>query len=199
MTCLRSEDRTCWIRIEPYQALTLPYSDTFVLATLLEVFGGLVTLGSRMLWARDIEGPLKASIEAETGVPYVEALSRLCDDPRATAELAARYVSFRGYRDVAGFTIPAALRPNAEGLYVAQQWWRDERELKEARALVSAELSTWYDQHYQHTEEGGPPPSVTRPIATLVMETTRPEWLAHLRPGMDWAAYCFDDQGPSFP
>jgi hypothetical protein len=199
MTCVRVEDRTCWIRIEPLQALTLPYSDTFALATLLEPFGGLVNLGARVLWERDIAGPLRPAIEADSGGHYVDAMLRLCDEPRGMAAFAARYVSFRGYRDVAGFTLPAALRPNADGLYVATPWWKDEPERNAAHALLSEELSAWYTQDYAHEEEGGPPPTLTQPQATMVMEVTRPEWLGHLRAGMAWDGYAFDDQAPSLP
>jgi hypothetical protein len=199
MTCLRVEDRTCWIRIEPDQALTLPYSDTFALATLLEVFVGLVNFGAQTLWERDINGPLRGAIEAETGLPYKDTISRLCDDPRATAPLAARYVSFRGYRDVTGFTVPVALHPDASGLYVATRWWTDERERQEAHGLVSAELAAWAEQDYAHRQEGGPPPSLTQPAATMVIEATSPDWLAHLRPGMVWDGYCFADEAPAFP
>ena len=199
MTCLGVEDRRCRIRIEPMQALTLPYSDAFALATLLEVYGGLVTLGTETLWAHQIAGPLAAALEAETRLTRVELLEVLCANPGGMEALVARYVSFRGYRDVAGFTIPAALRPDADGLYVATHWWTSDGEREVAHRIVADELEAWYAQFYAHEEEGGPPPRVVQPAITLVIEATRPEWLAHLRPGMGWDGYCFDDQAPAFP
>ena len=199
MSCLRVERRTCWIRIEPMQALTLPYSDAFALATLLEVFGGLVRLGSRMLWEWDIVGPLAPALEAETGLKRTEFCSALCDSPGSMEALVARYVSFRGYRDVAGFTVPAALQPDASGLYVANRWWASDDERHTAHARLSEELEAWYAQHYAHAEEGGPPPTLTQPAITMVLEATRPEWLAHMRPGMEWDGYEFDDKAPAFP
>ena len=200
MNCLRVDDRTCWLRIEPLQALTLPYSEAFALATLLEVYGGNVRLGGQVLWARDIAGPLKAAVEADAGRPYVDVMTeQLWSKAAAAAPLVARYVASSGYRDIAGFTVPAGLRPNAAGLYAGQRWWTSEAERNAARGRVSEELEAWSYQSYAHEEEGGPPPNLTRPVATLVIEATRPEWLQHMRPGMTWAGYSFDDDAPSFP
>jgi hypothetical protein len=199
MTCLRVDGRTCWIRIEPMQALTLPYSDAFALETLLEVYGGVVRLGEQMLWSWDIVGPLAPALEGETGLSRLEVMSALADNPGAMEALVARYVSFRGYRDVAGFTVPAAFRPDADGLYVPKHWWTTDRERDEAHALLSEELEAWYVQHYAHEEEGGPPPTLTEPAITMVIEATRPEWLAHMRPGMGWDGYSFDSAAPAFP
>lgn len=199
MTCRRVDGRTCWIRIEPQQALTLPYSDSFALATLLEVYGGLVQLGSRMLWDRDISGPLAPALEAATGLKPVDFMCLLCDSPGELEALVARYVSFRGYRDVAGFTVPAAFRPDADGLFVATRWWASDDERDDAQSRLSAELDAWYAQDYAHRYEGGPPATLTEPAITMVIEATRPEWLAHMRPGMGWDGYAFDDVAPRFP
>jgi hypothetical protein len=199
LTCLRTDGRTCWIRIEPLQALSLPYSDAFALATLLEVFGGIVHFRSQVLWEGDIGGPLSGAIETDTGLSRVDAMLSLCDGTRGVRAIASRYVSLLGYRDVAGFTVPPGLRPNADGLYAATHWWRDDRERQDAHRAVSEELSAWYTQYYDHEEEGAPPPTLTRPTVTMVMEAARPEWLAHMRAGMSWAGYCYDDDAPSFP
>src|SRR5262245_40340589 len=148
MTCLRVQNGSCWIRVEPMQALTLPYSDTFALATLLEPFAQMVRLGAEVYFSGQISGPLGAEIEEDTGLGRADAMLRLCEQPAALAALAARYVSFRGYRDVEGFTVPVGLRPDAAGFYVATRWWQSEQERGDAHRLVSEELDAWYAQYY---------------------------------------------------
>jgi hypothetical protein len=197
MTCLLVLDRTCWIRIEPYQSVGLPYSNAYGLATLLEVYGGHVRVGGRTLWADDIVGPLKAAVEADAGRPYIDL--QLCEKPDENALLVARYVASCGYRDVVGMTVPAALRPNAAGLFVAQRWWTSDDERERAQRRVVEEVDDWAVEESAHVHDGEPPPTLTRPAITLVIETTRPEWLQHMHPGMHWGGYCFDEDAPQFP
>ena len=198
MTCLRVDGRTCWIRVAPTQSLSLWYTDAFALTALLEPLIDMVKKGDEYYWPGQIKGPIGPAIEADTGLSLADASLRMCEAPGEMAAVISRYVSFRGYRDFTGVTVPAGLRPNEEGLYVATHWWTSEAELRAGYMRIGDEVDAWYAQDSAH-HEGGPPPTLAEPGATLVLEATRPEWLAHMVPGASWDSYGWDNEGPSFP
>jgi hypothetical protein len=199
MTCLRVDGRTCWIRVAAAQSLALWSSDAFALAALTEPLHGMVRKGDEYYFDGQITGPLGPALEADTGLSLADACMQLCEQPSALAAVIARYVTFRGYRDITGLTIPAWMQPNAEGLYVATKWPASDEEQRALGMRHYDEIDAWYKQDYAYRYEDGPPPTLAEPGATLVLEATKPEWLAHMVPGASWDSYCWDNEGPSFP
>jgi hypothetical protein len=199
VTCVRVEDRTCWLRIEPEQALTLPYSGAFALALLVEAVTNIVYERSGVPWKRPIQGPLVEALEREVDGDINQALEALCEGiPHAdAAALAARYVTCRGYRDVVGFTVPHAMQAT-DGIHTGARWWSSEAERLAARRRISSELEAWQAARSDHVHRKKPAPAV-RPAVTIVIEATQQEWVTHMAPGMLWDSYVFDDVSTQFP
>ena len=182
---LSVEGCTALIRIEPQQALTLPYGDGFALMIAHEPLVTIVYERPGQPWRRPIGGELAAAVRAELGGSDRAVSDALTGgaDRAVVAAAARRYVRHGGYRDPVGALVPT-VAPEASGWFVEPAVPRPPAA---GRAVIAA-----FDAYWE--AKIGPAPAIT-----IGVHATAPRWLAHLVPGMLWDSYVFDDDAPMFP
>lgn len=207
-TCVRISDGTVWIRIDSEQRAVFPFSDVFALLLVHEPFYIDPTEATGATWPEPVSGPLDTELRAlisqslaSSSDPAAHAKRQLLekyeveaiiameggDKPYLPAStIARRFVRAVGYRDIVGFPVPAGLSLDDNGTYLPRQWWTDDEE----RCLHLEELSRAYEAAHARGESLS---------ATLVVQATDERWIQHLRAGMQWDSYVFDDAAQRFP
>lgn len=183
---LSNDGATAHVRLEPQQALTLPYSDAFALALAYEPLASIVYDRPGRRWPRAITGPLQAAVRGELGGSdrtVNDAFMGACDRDTLLA-IARRYVTCVGYRDPVGALVPVGVAPDRAGRFVLRS--------PPTPSAVTRALIRGFDQHW--VTPVGPAPAVT-----IILAATDPRWLSHLAPGMLWDSYVFDDDAPMYP
>jgi hypothetical protein len=193
--CVRVEPGEAWIRLEPEQALTLPYSEIFALALALEPLHTATYAGPGRPWPKSVAGPIAAVLAAEMGGDPSDALMGGWPRDRALA-FARGWVEHRGYRDADGFLLPPRLSPDPDGLYPPSPWWRDDAEREGGSRALGRAFEEWTYAQSRFRHDRAPAPPGPRPAITLVVAALRPGCFAHLRSGMIWDSYVFDDDAP---
>ncbi|MBK9034897.1 MAG: hypothetical protein IPL61_27145 [Myxococcales bacterium] len=183
---LSVDGATAHIRLEPQQALTLPYSDAFALALAYEPLASIVYYQPGRPWPHAITGPLQAAVRGELGGTdrtVNDAFTGGCDRD-ALLTIARRYVTCVGYRDPVGALVPVDVQPDRAGQFVPRS--------PPTAAAVTRAVVRAFDQHW--ITPVGPAPAVT-----IILAATDPRWLRHLVPDMRWDSYVFDDDAPMYP
>lgn len=176
-TCVARDLRSVDIEIGPTTATDahFPVSDFFGLALLFEAADSIIYRTPGVPWPDRPRAPITKAITFDEIVD----LAAIGKPNAAKAATTAKFVSRAAYVSTRNFT-PTLWTRKANGSYRNPKTHDDDQEREAGRLLQRAYKAVHFDE-------------ARAPHATLRIDVAQPAWCSHLRVGMMWDVYAFDD------